>query len=107
MNCIQLSRNIVKIYSRMTPLQILLASQSYYYYVKEKTVDGFEAPVYTNNDGIESGTITVTNKKKETNGYVLPSTGGGGTFRIAGLGLALMAVSSFGILQRKRRRRGG
>ncbi len=80
---------------------------TYYYYVTEKTVDGFEAPVYTNNDGIESGTITVTNKKKETNGYVLPSTGGGGTFRIAGLGLALMAVSSFGILQRKRRRRGG
>ncbi|MDD6685849.1 MAG: Cna B-type domain-containing protein [Lachnospiraceae bacterium] len=80
---------------------------TYYYYVTEKTVDGFEAPVYTNNDGIENGTITVTNKKKETNGYVLPSTGGGGTFRIAGLGLALMAVSSFGILQRKRRRRGG
>jgi LPXTG-motif cell wall-anchored protein len=83
------------------------SGNTYYYYVTEKTVDGFEAPVYTNNDGIESGTITVTNKKKETNGYVLPSTGGGGTFRIAGLGLALMSVSAFGVMLRKRRRRGG
>lgn len=80
---------------------------TYYYYVTEKTVDGFETPVYANNDGIESGTITVTNKKKETNGYILPSTGGGGTFRFAGSGLALLSASAFGFLARKRRRRGG
>lgn len=33
----------------------------YYYYIKEEAVDGFTTTV-TNNDGIERGTITVTNK---------------------------------------------
>ncbi len=82
------------------------SGNTYYYHVTEKTVDGFEAPVYANNDGIESGTITVTNKKTETNGYVLPSTGGGGIFRFVGYGLALLSVSALGFLTRKRRRRG-
>ncbi|MEE8674692.1 hypothetical protein [Tractidigestivibacter scatoligenes] len=31
---------------------------------------------YTNNNGIQTGTITVTNSEKENQGYELPSTGG-------------------------------
>ncbi|MST81111.1 hypothetical protein [Bilifractor porci] len=80
----------------------------YYYYIKEDPVSGFTTTYSENNTtGIQTGVITVTNKKDKTNGYVLPSTGGGGTFRFAGPGLALLSVSALGFLTRKRRRRGG
>ena len=81
---------------------------TYYYYVEEDPVSGFTTSYSENNTtGVQTGVITVTNKKDKTNGYVLPSTGGGGTFHIAGIGLALMSVSAVGVLLRKRRRRGG
>ena len=45
---------------------------NYHYYVVETKVDGVEldsteyVPTYTNNDGIKTGTITITNRKIET-----------------------------------------
>ena len=81
---------------------------TYYYYIEEDPVSGFTTSYSENNTtGIQTGVITVTNKKDKTNGYVLPSTGGAGTFRFIGPGLALLSVSGIGILMRRRRRRGG
>lgn len=81
---------------------------TYYYYVEEDPVSGFTTSYSENNTtGVQTGVITVTNKKDKTNGYVLPATGGAGTFRFIGPGLALLSVSGIGILMRRRRRRGG
>lgn len=81
---------------------------TYYYYVEEDPVSGFTTSYSENNTtGVQTGVITVTNKKDKTNGYVLPATGGEGTAGFAGAGLALLSVSGIGILMMRRRRRGG
>ena len=66
---------------------------TYTYYVEEVSVSGFDT-TYENN-GIPSGTITVTNKKNttETPSYELPETGSGGTFLYTMGGAALVALS--------------
>lgn len=68
---------------------------TYYYYVTEDPVSGFTTTYSENNTtGIQTGVITVTNKKDKTNGYVLPSTGGVGTvpFYVIGAILAIFAI---------------
>ena len=68
---------------------------TYYYYVEEDPVSGFTTSYSENNTtGIQTGVITVTNKKDKTSGYVLPSTGGIGTvpFYVIGGILAIGAV---------------
>ncbi|MCH4063702.1 MAG: Cna B-type domain-containing protein [Lachnospiraceae bacterium] len=68
---------------------------TYYYYVEEDPVSGFTTSYSENNTtGIQTGVITVTNKKDKTSGYVLPSTGGIGTvpFYVIGAILAIFAI---------------
>ncbi len=70
---------------------------TYYYYVKEDPVSGFTTTYSENNTaGIQTGVITVTNKKDKTSGYVLPSTGGIGTvpFYVIGAILAIGAAAA-------------
>lgn len=75
------------------------------YTVEETAVTGFTT-AYTNNDGIQAGTIEITNTK--TTSYVLPETGGIGPAAPVIAGLLLVGVSGTGIQYlRRRRRRGG
>ena len=65
---------------------------TYYYYIKEVSVPNYDTS-YENNGGIQSGTITVTNKAKENPDYSLPETGGHGTLRYIMGGILLMLAS--------------
>lgn len=64
----------------------------YQYYIKEVTVPGYTVESYDNNEGITTGTITMTNK--EVSGYELPETGGAGTipYTMAGWMLILLGM---------------
>ncbi len=53
---------------------------------------------YTNDDGIQTGTITVTNAAKESQGYELPKTGGAGTGLPVAAGAALAAFAAAGLI---------
>ena len=86
----------------------------YYYTVQELgyTVDGtyYDASTsgkytvsYSNNAGIQTGSITVTNSMPKS--YVLPKTGGSGTGGITLLG-ATVALTSAGALLARRARKG-
>ncbi len=79
------------------------------YYVVEEPVSGFEV-TYQNNEGVLPGeTITLTNTRKASAGYELPSTGGTGTKRNTAGGFLLMgaALVCGVIFRRRRERRGG
>ena len=65
-------------------------------------MSGYGLESSENNNGINSGTIKLTNR--ETNGYELPETGGGGTMAYTTGGLLLMAVPLLLGLRRRRRR---
>ena len=65
---------------------------TYYYYVEEVSVPNYETS-YDNNDGIQSGTITITNKATENPGVLLPETGGSGTIKYIMGGILLMLAS--------------
>lgn len=78
------------------------AGQKYYYYVEEDPVSGYTTS-YENNDGIERGTITVTNQKN-TDDYELPATGGTGTTTIYVAGGVLVAVAVVMFVMQKRKR---
>lgn len=73
------------------------------YTVKEEGVSGYTAS-YTNNEGIQTGAITVTNTKEKESGYTLPNTGGPGMARIAVVGAALILAAGAGLAFRRRRR---
>lgn len=77
------------------------SGQPYRYTVEEtsSSVAGASAS-YTNDDGIQTGEITVTNTLAE--GYELPETGGSGTIVYLAVGLATAAVSAFALLVRRR-----
>ncbi|MBR5126670.1 MAG: LPXTG cell wall anchor domain-containing protein [Oscillospiraceae bacterium] len=78
---------------------------NYLYYIKEIKVDGYKLESVENNDGINYGTIKLTNR--EQNGYELPKTGGAGTqlYTMAGL-LFLMSSASYLMYSNRKRRRG-
>ena len=79
------------------------------YYVVEEPVSGFEV-TYQNNEGVLPGeTIILTNTRKASAGYELPSTGGTGTKRNTAGGFLLMgaALVCGVIFRRRRERRGG
>ncbi len=76
--------------------------QKYYYYVEEEPVSGYTTS-YENNNGIERGTITVTNQKN-TDDYELPNTGGTGTTMIYIAGGVLVAVAVVMFVMQKRKR---
>lgn len=65
---------------------------TYYYYIEEVSVPNYDT-TYENNGGIQSGTITVTNKATENPDYSLPETGGHGTLRYIMGGILLMLAS--------------
>lgn len=77
---------------------------TYYYYIEEVSVPNYDTR-YDNNGGIQSGTITVTNKAKETPEYQLPETGGGGTIPYTLGGLLLMAIAGCFLLYNQSKRR--
>ena len=77
---------------------------TYYYYIEEVSVPNYDTS-YDNNGGIQSGTITVTNKAKETPEYQLPETGGGGTIPYTLGGLLLMAIAGCFLLYNQSKRR--
>lgn len=65
---------------------------TYYYYIEEVPVSNYDT-TYENNGGIQSGTITVTNKATENPDYSLPETGGHGTLRYIMGGILLVLAS--------------
>lgn len=67
--------------------------EDYYYTVEEVNApSGYQAS-YTNNDGIQEGDITVTNKKLDN--YDLPDTGGFGTFGYYAIGALFITATLF------------
>lgn len=77
---------------------------NYYYYVVETPVTNYDVS-YGNNSGIQSGTITVTNKATDNPEYVLPETGGGGTARYTFGGFLLTSGAALWLFCRRKRRR--
>lgn len=78
----------------------------YTYYIKELTQKEGVTVTYNNNNGITSGTITVTNKKPEPKEYVLPETGGTGTYWYTMGGVLLTAGAAF-LIYKKHMQKGG
>ncbi len=74
----------------------------YHYTVQETPVDGFETS-YENNDVIAEGIITVINR--QTAVYVLPETGGMGTWHMLALALIGASLGTLCVLQIRRARR--
>ncbi|MDU8688460.1 SpaA isopeptide-forming pilin-related protein [Faecalibacterium wellingii] len=71
----------------------------YYYLVKEVTNGNWVAEI-TNNSGIQTGKIFITNKVYS--GYVLPSTGGMGTVPFAAVGGMLTVGAALLLAKRKK-----
>lgn len=72
------------------------------YYVEEQALQPNWKVSYTNNGGIQTGTIVIQNR---VYAYELPKTGGVGTGRLYGLGLCLACVSIGGLLYTHQKRR--
>lgn len=78
----------------------------YRYTVEEEPVAGFDATYSENNaDGIQTGVIEIINTKGE--GYVLPETGGIGTYFYTVGGLLLVGICCAGCVYLRRRYRKG
>lgn len=67
--------------------------EDYYYIVEEVNAPSGYQVSYTNNDGIQEGDITVTNKKLDN--YDLPDTGGFGTFGYYAIGALFITATLF------------
>lgn len=67
--------------------------EDYYYTIEEVGVPSGYQVSYTNNDGIQEGDITVTNKKLDN--YDLPDTGGFGTFGYYAIGALFITATLF------------
>lgn len=65
------------------------------YTIEEEVPSGYQVS-YTNNDGIQEGDITVTNKKLDNT--ELPDTGGFGTFGYYAIGALFITVTLFAII---------
>lgn len=76
----------------------------YTYYIKEQNGERYNAS-YVNNDGIVSGTITVTNTESDNPGYELPATGGTGTAPLYTMGAALSVSAGLLLVHKKKRRK--
>lgn len=75
------------------------------YIVEEVNVPSGYIVSYTGNDGIQSGQITIINKK-DKNSYTLPETGGSGTLLFITIGASLMGFALlYGYSMRRRRGR--
>lgn len=69
------------------------SGEDYYYMVKEVNAPSGYQVSYTNNDGIQEGDITVTNKKLDN--YDLPDTGGFGIFGYYAIGALFITATLF------------
>lgn len=80
--------------------------KDYLYYVKEVNSGRYFMESTENNGGINSGIIKIVNR--ETDGYVLPETGGAGTQMYTAAGIGLIGISTACLVYRriKRRREG-
>lgn len=67
--------------------------EDYYYTVEEVDAPSGYQVSYTNNDGIQEGDITVTNKKLDNSD--LPNTGGFGTFGYYAIGALFITATLF------------
>lgn len=67
--------------------------EDYYYIVEEVNAPSGYQVSYTNNDGIQEGDITVTNKKLDN--YDLPDTGGFGIFGYYAIGALFITATLF------------
>jgi hypothetical protein len=80
------------------------SGNSYVYWVAEHEVNGCTVS-YTNNAGIRTGDITVTNNVEAA--YVLPETGGPGALPFELCGAFLLATSALiGLRGQKKKQRG-
>lgn len=70
--------------------------EDYYYTVEEVEAPSGYQVSYTNNDGIQEGDITVTNKKLDN--YDLPDTGGFGTFGYYAIGALFITATLFAVI---------
>lgn len=80
----------------------------YSYTVEEEALAGFEISYSSNNEeGVQTGSIVITNTRAE--GYVLPETGGGGSYvyRLAGLFLVAAFCGIYPLYLCRRRGREG
>lgn len=66
-----------------------------FYTIEEVVPSGYQV-LYTNNDGILAGNITVTNKKLDNT--ELPDTGGFGTFGYYAIGALFITATLFAII---------
>ena len=81
----------------------------YTYYIVEQNGTRYDVS-YENNDtqnGIVSGTITVTNTESDNPGYELPATGGTGTAPLYTMGAALSVSAGLLLVHKKKRRKEG
>ena len=77
----------------------------YAYYIKEQNESAYKKVEYSNNDGITTGMITLSNTISEA--YTLPETGGGGTLPFIAGGASLMGFAllcGYSIRRRRGRR---
>lgn len=77
----------------------------YAYYIKEQNESAYKKVEYSNNDGITTGIITLSNTISEA--YTLPETGGGGTLPFIAGGASLMGFAllcGYSIRRRRGRR---
>ncbi|MGO5212086.1 Cna B-type domain-containing protein [Parafannyhessea sp. LCP21S3_E6] len=70
-----------------------------YYTVEEVSGPSGYTVAYANNEGIQTGTIVVTNTLPE--GYVLPKTGGSGAGRYLATGMAIVVATAVLLARRK------
>lgn len=70
-----------------------------YYTVEEVSGPSGYTAAHANNEGIQTGTIVVTNTLPE--GYVLPKTGGSGTGRCLATGMAIVVATAVLLARRK------
>ena len=79
----------------------------WYFYVKEVATNKNYTVSYIGNDGVQHGTITITNTETDSSGYELPSTGGTGTLPYTAVGGTMMLTAlAYSIIHRKRRHEG-
>lgn len=81
--------------------------KDWYFYVKEANTNKNYTVSYIGNDGVQHGTITITNTETDSSGYELPSTGGTGTLPYTAVGGTMMlSALAYTIIHRKRRHEG-